>query len=58
MNQFQRYEWRSFGLAVENQTDLKRKRLSSPRYIVLKSIIDMNGMDVILHRMCPVPINR
>jgi hypothetical protein len=24
-------KWRSFGLAAENETDLKRKRLSSPR---------------------------
>jgi hypothetical protein len=31
MNQFRSYIWRSFGLAVENETDLKRKRLSSPR---------------------------
>jgi hypothetical protein len=31
MNQFWSYAWRSFGLAVENETDLKRKRLSSPR---------------------------
>jgi hypothetical protein len=31
MNQFRSYGWRSFGLAVENETDLKRKMLSSPR---------------------------
>jgi hypothetical protein len=31
MNQFQSYAWRSFDLAVENETDLKRKRLSNPR---------------------------
>jgi hypothetical protein len=31
MNQFRSYVWRSFGLAVENETDLKGKRLSSPR---------------------------
>jgi hypothetical protein len=31
MNQFRSYAWRSFDLAVENETDLKRKRLSSPR---------------------------
>jgi hypothetical protein len=29
--QFRSYVWRSFGLAVENETDLKGKRLSSPR---------------------------
>jgi hypothetical protein len=58
MNQVRSYAWRSFGLAVENETDLKRKRLSSPRQIVLKSIVNIKGMDVILHRLCPVPINR
>jgi hypothetical protein len=31
MNQLRSYVWRSFGLAVENETDLKGKRLSSPR---------------------------
>jgi hypothetical protein len=31
VNQFRSYVWRSFGLAVENETDLKGKRLSSPR---------------------------
>jgi hypothetical protein len=31
MNQFRSYAWRSFDLAVENETDLKRKRLSSPQ---------------------------
>jgi hypothetical protein len=31
MNQLRSYLWRSFGLTVENETDLKGKRLSSPR---------------------------
>jgi hypothetical protein len=31
MNQFRSYLWRSFGLAVENETDLKGKGLSSSR---------------------------
>jgi hypothetical protein len=31
MNQFWSHIWRSFGLAVENETNLKGKRLSSPR---------------------------
>jgi hypothetical protein len=30
MNQCQSYPWKSFGLAVEKETDLKGKRLSSP----------------------------
>jgi hypothetical protein len=32
--------------------------LSSPRQIVLKSIVSINGMNVISHRLRPVPINR
>jgi hypothetical protein len=31
MNQCRSYPWKSFGSAVENETDLKGKRLSSPR---------------------------
>jgi hypothetical protein len=51
-------KWRSFGLAAENETDLKRKRLSSPREIVLRSRRNIKGMNVILHGLRPVPINR
>ena len=36
----------------------KGKRLFSPRWIVLKSIVNIKGMNVILHRLRPVPINR
>jgi hypothetical protein len=43
---------------VEKGTDLKGKRLSSPRRIVYKLIINVKGMNVISHRLCPVPINR
>jgi hypothetical protein len=43
---------------AEKGTDLKRKRLSSPRWIVLKSIVNIMGMNVILHRLRPMPINR
>jgi hypothetical protein len=39
-------------------TDLKGKRLSSPRWVVHKSIVNMKGMNVNLHRLRPVPINR
>jgi hypothetical protein len=39
-------------------TDLKEKRLFSPHRFVYKSIINARGMDVISHRLCPVPINR
>jgi hypothetical protein len=34
------------------------KRPSSPRWIVLKPIVNIMGMNVILHRLRPVPINR
>jgi hypothetical protein len=37
---------------------LKEKRLSSPCWIVIKSIVNIKGMNVILHRLRPVPINR
>ena len=39
-------------------TDLKRKRLSSPHWVVNKSIVNMKGMNVNLHRLRPVHINR
>jgi hypothetical protein len=31
MMQLRSYAWKNFGLVVENETDLNRKRLSSPR---------------------------
>jgi hypothetical protein len=43
---------------AEKGTDLKRKRLSSPHRVVHKSIVNIKGMDVNLHRLHPVPINR
>jgi hypothetical protein len=48
----------SFGSVLEKGTDLKRKRLSSPQQIVLKSIVNMKGMNVISQRLRPVSINR
>jgi hypothetical protein len=48
----------SFGTMAKKGTDLKRKRLSSPHWVVHKSIVNMKGMNVNLHRLCPVPINR
>jgi hypothetical protein len=49
---------RSFGSMAEKGTDLKGKRLSSPHWVVYKSIVNMKGMNVISHRLRPVPINR
>jgi hypothetical protein len=43
---------------AEKGTDLKGKRLSSPYWVVYKSIVNMKGMNVISHRLRPVPINR
>jgi hypothetical protein len=43
---------------AEKGTDLKGKRLSSPHSIVYKSIINVKGVNVISHRLRPVPINR
>jgi hypothetical protein len=43
---------------AEKGTDLKRKRLSSPHRIAHKLIINVEGMNVISHRLRPMPINR
>jgi hypothetical protein len=43
---------------AEKGTDLKGKRLFSPHRFVYKSIININDMNVISHRLYPVPINR
>jgi hypothetical protein len=58
MARYHPYVQGSFGSVAEKGTDLRRKRLSIPRRIVLKSIVNMKGMNVILHRLRPVPINR
>jgi hypothetical protein len=58
LNQRRSYAQGSFGSVAEKGTDLRRKRLSSPRHIVLKLIVNMKGINVILHRLCHVPINR
>jgi hypothetical protein len=43
---------------VENETDLKGKRLLSPRQLALWSTINVKDMNVILSRLHHVPINR
>jgi hypothetical protein len=43
---------------VEQGTDLKGKRIFSPHIVVHNSIVNMKGMNVIFHRLRPVPINR
>jgi hypothetical protein len=39
-------------------TDLKGKMLFSPHIVVHKLIVNMKDMNVISHRLRPVPINR
>jgi hypothetical protein len=58
MMQLRSYMQGSFGSAAWKETDLKGKRPSSPHWIVLISIVNMKGLNVILHRLRPVPINR
>jgi hypothetical protein len=43
---------------VENETDLKDKRLLSPRQLTSWLTVNVRDMNVILLRMHPVPINR
>jgi hypothetical protein len=52
------YAQGNFGPMAEKGTDLEGKRLSSPRWVVHKSIVNMKSMNVNLHRLRPVPINR
>ena len=48
----------SFGVTAADETDLKMKRLFRPRQITIELLSSVKGMNVILHRLCPVPINR
>jgi hypothetical protein len=43
---------------VEDETDLKGKRLLSPRQIAFWLTVNVRGMNVILLGLRPVPINR
>jgi hypothetical protein len=52
------YAQGSFGMTAEKETDLKGKRLFGPRWITIESLVNVKGMGVILHGLCPVPINR
>jgi hypothetical protein len=45
-------------MTAEKGTDLKGKRTFRPRWITIESLANVKGMSVILHGMCPVPINR
>ena len=56
--QRRRYEQESFGVIAEKETDLKMKRLFRPRWITIELLPNVKGMGVILHGLCPAPINR
>jgi hypothetical protein len=43
---------------VENETDLKEKIMLSPRQLTFWLTVNVRGMNVILLRLRPVPINR
>jgi hypothetical protein len=43
---------------AEKETDLKRKRLFRPRWVIIGSLANVKGMGIILHGLRPVPINR
>jgi hypothetical protein len=43
---------------VEDETDLKGKRLFSPQQIAFWLTVNVRGMNVILFGLRPVPINR
>jgi hypothetical protein len=45
-------------MIAEKGTDLKGKRLFRPRWITIELLANVKGMNVILHELCPVPINR
>jgi hypothetical protein len=49
---------RKLRLNSRKRNRLKEEKVFSPRQIVLNSILNMKGVNVILHRLCPVPINR
>jgi hypothetical protein len=43
---------------MENEIDLKGKRLLSPQQLTFWLIVNVRDMNVILPRLCPVPTNR
>jgi hypothetical protein len=50
--------WFSIKTVMENETDLKEKRLFSPRQLTFWLIVNVRDMNVVLPRLRPVPINR
>jgi hypothetical protein len=58
LSSLRRYTQRSFGSITGKGTDLKGNMLSSPHRFLYKPIVNVKGMTVISHRLCPAPINR
>jgi hypothetical protein len=58
LTQHRSYAQGSFDMTTGKGTDLKGKRLFRPRWIILESLANVKGMDVISHGLHPVPINR
>jgi hypothetical protein len=56
--QRRRCKQEGFGVTAEGETDLKIKRLFRPRQITIELLSSVKGMNVILHGLRPVPINR
>jgi hypothetical protein len=50
--------WLSTRTVMENETDLKEKRLFGPRQLTFWLIVNVRDMNVIFPRLRPVPINR
>jgi hypothetical protein len=51
-------EQESFGVIAEKETDSKMKRRFRPRWITVELLPNVKDIGVILHGLCPVPINR
>jgi hypothetical protein len=49
---------RASRVIAEKETDLKGKMLFRPRWITIELLANVKGMDVILHGLHPVPVNR
>jgi hypothetical protein len=58
MAQSRSYTQGSFGVIAEKETDLKGKRIFRPRWIAIELLANVKDMDVILHGLRPVLINR
>ena len=56
--QHRRCEQESIGVIAEKEIDLKMKRLFRPRQITIELLSSVKDINVILHRLRPVPINR